>query len=240
MATALGDDPNFATTVSNNIGAIDAKANTNASNITALQTSDNAKFKAVSVSNDTLTFTKGDNTTTAVTVNNVVNATNATNAVYASRMHWDLGSFTSKTIADLRTALMSAATSIGDGNTGYVYFSANLSSVVSGWETTTTTLTAGGYCTVRISNVETSSSSYFHGTIYTYDVPEYTFSVINGVWNALNRNLVQSDYDTLNSAITTTNTNLSSLSSTVTSNKSVEDKLERFVFVVVIALFKVS
>ncbi len=53
------------------------KLNTNASNITALQTSDNAKFKAVSVSNDTLTFTKGDNTTTAVTVNNVANATNA-------------------------------------------------------------------------------------------------------------------------------------------------------------------
>ena len=111
------------------LGAIDAKANTNASNITALQTSDNAKFKAVSVSNDTLTFTKGDNTTTAVTVNNVANATNATNAVYASRMHWDLGSFASKTIADLRNALMSAATNIGNGNIGYVDFSADISSV---------------------------------------------------------------------------------------------------------------
>ena len=96
MATALGNDPNFATTVSNKIGTVDAKANTNASNITALQTSDNAKFKAVSVSNDTLTFTKGDNTTTAVTVNNVANATNATNAVYASRTYYDLGSFANK------------------------------------------------------------------------------------------------------------------------------------------------
>lgn len=53
--------------------------NSYASNITALQASDNAKFKAVSASNDTLTFTKGDNTTTAVTVNNVANATKATN-----------------------------------------------------------------------------------------------------------------------------------------------------------------
>lgn len=221
LATALGDDPNFATTVSKNIGAIDAKANTNASNITALQTSDNAKFKAVSVSNDTLTFTKGDNTTTAVTVNNVANATNATNATYASRMRWNLGSFAGKTIADLRTALMSAATSIGDGNTGYVSFSAKLSNLVSGWETTTTTLTeGGGYCTVRISNVAISDKGYFHGTLYTYDAQEYTFSVIYGVWSALNRNLVQSDYDTLNRAITTTNTNLSSLSSTVTSHNT--------------------
>lgn len=223
LATALGNDPNFATTVSKNIGAIDAKANTNASNITALQTSDNAKFKAVSVSNDTLTFTKGDNTTTAVTVNNVNNATNATNATYASIMHWDLGTFTSKTIADLRTTLMSAAISIGKGNTGYVYFLADINSVVSGWQTTTATITTGGLCTVRISNVETISGGYFHGTIYSYDVPEYTFSVFDGVWSDLNRNLVQSDYDTLNSAITTTNTNLSSLSSTVTSNKSAQD-----------------
>ena len=117
--------------------------------------------------------------------------------LHFQKIHWDLGSFTSKTIADLRTALMSAATSIGDGNTGYVYFSANFSSVVSGWATTTTTLTAGGYCTVRISNVMKNSNGYFHGTIYNYDVPEYTFSVINGAWSALNRNLVQSDYDTL-------------------------------------------
>ena len=153
-------------------------------------------------------FTKGDNTTTAVTVNNVANATNATNAVYASRMHWDLGSFASKTIADLRTALISVATSIGDGNTAYLQFKGKFYKVISGWATTATTITDGELITVRISNIAITGGNFIHGTIYSYDVPEYTFYVMNGVWSALNRNLVQSDYDTLNSAITTTNTNL--------------------------------
>lgn len=197
-----------------------------ASNITALQTSDNAKFKAVSVSNDTLTFTKGDNTTSTVTVNNVANATNATNATYSTHtrdIYYDLGSFASKTIDDLRTAIMNAAIDIGKGSTAYLRFSAKFSDITSGWETTTTAIADGGAVTVRISNIAIIGGNYIHGTIYTYDVPEYTFSVINGVWSALNRNLVQSDYDTLNSAITTTNTNLSSLSSIVTSNKSAQD-----------------
>lgn len=149
------------------------------------------KLVNLTANGNSLRAVKGNGTNIDVTV------PYATNAAYASRMRYNLGSFASKTIADLQTALMSAAIDIGSGNTGYVCFMANLNSVVSGWATTTTTIAAGGYCTVRISSVATSSSGFFHGTIYTYDMPEYTFSVINGVWSALNRNLVQSDYDTL-------------------------------------------
>lgn len=53
----------------------------------------NDKFKAVTGSNATLTFTKGNGTTATVTVNNVNNATNATNATnstnatYASKLN---------------------------------------------------------------------------------------------------------------------------------------------------------
>ena len=118
---------------------------------------------------------------------------------------------------------MNAAIAIGRGNTAYLRFVAKFRDITSGWGTTTTAITDGEWVTVRISSTAITGGNYFHGTIYTYDVPEYTFSVINGAWSALNRNLVQSDYDTLNSAITTTNTDLSSLSSTVTSNKSAQD-----------------
>lgn len=214
------------TAYDSHLSTLDSKTATNASNITALQTSDNDKFKTATVSNATITLTKGTGETTSLTVNNVANATNATNATYSTHtrdIYYDLGSFAGKTIADLRTAIMNAAIAIGRGNTAYLRFVAKFSDITSGWGTTTTAITDGEWVTVRISSTAITGGNYFHGTIYTYDVPEYTFSVINGVWSALNRNLVQSDYNTLNSAITTTNTNLSSLSSTVTSNKSAQD-----------------
>lgn len=209
LATALGNDPNFATTVSNKIGTIDAKADTNASNITALQTSDNDKFKTATVSNATITLTKGTGATTSLTVNNVANATYST---HTRDIYYDLGRFASKTIADLRTAIMNAAIAIGSGSTAYLRFVGKFSDITSGWGTTTATIADGGIVTVRISNIAIFGANYFHGTIYTYDVPEYVFCVFNGVWSALNRNLVQSDYDTLNSSITTT-------------NKTVDDKI---------------
>ena len=53
LAAALGDDPNFATTITNSIATkLDASVN---------------PIKAASVSNDTITFTRADNTTFSVT-----------------------------------------------------------------------------------------------------------------------------------------------------------------------------
>lgn len=72
------------TAYDSHLSTLDSNTATNASNITALQTSDNDKFKTATVSNATITLTKGTGATTSLTVNNVANATNATNASYTT------------------------------------------------------------------------------------------------------------------------------------------------------------
>ena len=65
LAAALGDDPNFATTVATDIGTKVAKTSNQ-----ALSTAANA----LTASNATITLARGDGTTDVVTVNNVANA----------------------------------------------------------------------------------------------------------------------------------------------------------------------
>lgn len=62
LAAALGDDPNFATTIANSIATkLDASVN---------------PIKAASVSNDTITFTRADNTTFSITTSDANTDTN--------------------------------------------------------------------------------------------------------------------------------------------------------------------
>jgi hypothetical protein len=68
LAAALGDDANFSTTVANNIGAVNERIDNEVLPIvnSKLDSSVNP-IKAASVSNDTITFTRADNTTFSVT-----------------------------------------------------------------------------------------------------------------------------------------------------------------------------
>jgi hypothetical protein len=59
LATALGNDPNFATTISNELGA---KLNTNSANY----------IKALSISGKTITYTRGNDTTGTLTTQDTV------------------------------------------------------------------------------------------------------------------------------------------------------------------------
>jgi len=78
LAAALGDDPNFATTVATDIGTKVAKTSNQ-----ALSTAANA----LTVSDATITLARGDSTTDVVTVNNVANANACSgNAATADRV----------------------------------------------------------------------------------------------------------------------------------------------------------
>lgn len=73
LASALGDDPNFATTIATQIGGI-------ATQVNGKVEADSADYiKAASVSSSTLTLTKGDDTTVTFTANNYTHPTTAGN-----------------------------------------------------------------------------------------------------------------------------------------------------------------
>jgi hypothetical protein len=71
LAAALGDDPNFATTISTNLGNKVDKTSAQALGTAA---------DVLTVSNDTITLARGNGTSDSVTVNNVANATASTTA----------------------------------------------------------------------------------------------------------------------------------------------------------------
>lgn len=78
-------------------GVIDAHENllthkTDTNSHTDIRNKFNEFVKGVTGSNATLTITKGNGTTSLVTVNNVANATNATNATKANKLSYESGS----------------------------------------------------------------------------------------------------------------------------------------------------
>ena len=73
LANALGDDPNFATTIATQIGNISTQ-------VSGKVESDSANYlKSAGVSGSTLTLTKGDDTTVTFTANNYTHPTTAGN-----------------------------------------------------------------------------------------------------------------------------------------------------------------
>lgn len=111
LAAALGDDPNFATTVTNSIA-------------TKVTTGSSEYIKGATVSNDTITFTRGDNTTFSVT-------TSDANTVYAG---WNL-----LTDGTSRGAITSAenVNFIGGTNVSIAYSATNNAMTFSATDTNT-------------------------------------------------------------------------------------------------------
>lgn len=115
LAAALGDDPNFATTVANSIGAkLDASVN---------------PLKAASVSNDTITFTRADNTTFTVTTSdaNTVTSIRANNTGTYRTGNVNLVAGSNVTISETSAGIFNISST--DNNTTYSVRDGELSEI---------------------------------------------------------------------------------------------------------------
>lgn len=111
------------TSIESRLNTVEGKAATNTTAINSLVTSDNQKYKDISVSNATITMTTGSGGTKQVVVNNVAAATTATNALYAST-----ASTSDKSSKIVNTALLHAAIDValtGSSLFSYLVYSPN-------------------------------------------------------------------------------------------------------------------
>jgi hypothetical protein len=115
LAAALGDDPNFATTVANSIGTkLDASVN---------------PIKNASVSNDTITFTRADNTTFTVTTSdaNTVTSIRANNTGTYRTGNVNLVAGSNVTISETSAGIFNISST--DTNTTYSVRDGELSEI---------------------------------------------------------------------------------------------------------------